>query len=764
MATSSAVSAGDLATADQYNNLRTDVLATHDHDGTDGSATISATTFDGTATVSGVQTHSATSIYQDAIDLLLGTGSDAGMRWSTGDASNHSFVIALGNSNQGVHITDVGAIATDWNIAATTHPNVYIHSNTTPATDYLRLGDHDGTTAYVDVVGGTTLAVEIDGATQASFTIAVLNLVSGNTYQINATDVLSATTLGTAVVTSSLTTVGALNGGSITSGFGSIDIGSSALSATGTITGPSGTWDSGGMDIAASDSYAVAGTNILADSSGTLTLSNVDALDATTEATIEAAIDTLANLTAASALVTVSALNSGSITTGFGTIDNGSSTITTTGDITGGGIHVTGDTAAGDNAALGYTSAEGLILTGQGSTNDITIKNDADADVLKVATGTTTITLPGALSVDDTTNSTNGATGSIHTDGGLGVALNLFVATDARVDGLATLDTVDINAGNIDGTAIGAASASTIVGTTIDATTDFTIGSLIITDSTLTTSGNLTLDTTSTAALVLDTTSHLRPASANGLDLGDATNTWSNFYLGAEIRIGTPSAIGAAVADAVRLGNTDIAGGDARFSIQAEAGAAIYLGNNELRFSGAATVTTTSGNIRLDNGSVVAVVLGTDSTFAPATANGLDLGGTTNTWSNVYLSGNIAQTGTRVTQSYHTNITSTNALTVDSWSESKENITAYTADALAIIDEIDVISFSHLLDRDPSGRVKLGVRAESVRESMALVEMDYGHDLGTGPALDTMGLTALNTKAIQELHEEIRSLKTQLGA
>jgi hypothetical protein len=33
-----------------------------------------------------------------------------------------------------------------------------------------------------------------------------------------------------------------------------------------------------------------------------------------------------------------------------------------------------GDTAAGDNAAIGYTAAEGLILTGQGSTSDITLK------------------------------------------------------------------------------------------------------------------------------------------------------------------------------------------------------------------------------------------------------------------------------------------------------------------------------------------------------------------------------------------------------
>jgi len=52
------------------------------------------------------------------------------------------------------------------------------------------------------------------------------------------------------------------------------------------------------------------------------------------------------------------------------------------------GLQVLGDTAAGDDAAIGYTAAEGLILTGQGSTNDVTIKNDADAEVLSVPTGT----------------------------------------------------------------------------------------------------------------------------------------------------------------------------------------------------------------------------------------------------------------------------------------------------------------------------------------------------------------------------------------
>ena len=101
-------------------------------------------------------------------------------------------------------------------------------------------------------------------------------------------------------------------------------------------------------------------------------------------------------------IVTTGALNSGSITSGFGAIDNGSSAITTTGVITGGTVEATADTSAGDNAAIGYTAAEGLILTGQGSTNDVTIKNDADADVLEIPTGTTNVTVVGNVTAGGT--------------------------------------------------------------------------------------------------------------------------------------------------------------------------------------------------------------------------------------------------------------------------------------------------------------------------------------------------------------------------
>ena len=62
-----------------------------------------------------------------------------------------------------------------------------------------------------------------------------------------------------------------------------------------------------------------------------------------------------------------------------------------------GTVEPSGDTASGDNAAIGYTSTEGLILTGQGSTNDVTIKNDADETVLSIPTGTTNVTVAGNL-------------------------------------------------------------------------------------------------------------------------------------------------------------------------------------------------------------------------------------------------------------------------------------------------------------------------------------------------------------------------------
>ena len=88
------------------------------------------------------------------------------------------------------------------------------------------------------------------------------------------------------------------------------------------------------------------------------------------------------------------------------TTANFSGVVDVAGDLTAGTLNADGATSAGDNATIGYTSALGLVLTGQGSTNDVTIKNDADAAVLQIPTGTTNATFAGTLGVAG--GSTNG--------------------------------------------------------------------------------------------------------------------------------------------------------------------------------------------------------------------------------------------------------------------------------------------------------------------------------------------------------------------
>ena len=148
-------------------------------------------------------------------NFYFGIGNDFGIRWSTADASNHAAVMGIGDTSQQMHITDAAAMNTDWARCAGTHPELAIHSNTTPASDYLAIGNHDGTTATVDVVGGTTLNLDISGTTEGHIDADGVCVITGNFYSINNTSVLNATTLGSGVVNSSLTSVGTLTGATL---------------------------------------------------------------------------------------------------------------------------------------------------------------------------------------------------------------------------------------------------------------------------------------------------------------------------------------------------------------------------------------------------------------------------------------------------------------------------------------------------------------------------------------------------------------------
>lgn len=54
-------------------------------------------------------------------------------------------------------------------------------------------------------------------------------------------------------------------------------------------------------------------------------------------------------------------------------------------------------TVAGESATIGYSSTEGVTITGQGSTNDVTIRNDNDSEVIGIPTGTQQVSLPGGV-------------------------------------------------------------------------------------------------------------------------------------------------------------------------------------------------------------------------------------------------------------------------------------------------------------------------------------------------------------------------------
>ena len=119
------------------------------------------------------------------------------------------------------------------------------------------------------------------------------------------------------------------------------------------------------------------------------------------------------------------------------TLANGAATVagqlTATGDLaTSGTVIPSGDTASGDNAAIGFTSAEGIIITGQGSTNDVTIKNDADTTVIAIPTGGTGVSFAGTITTPSITIGSTALTATAAElnllDGGTSVGSSITVA------------------------------------------------------------------------------------------------------------------------------------------------------------------------------------------------------------------------------------------------------------------------------------------------------------------------------------------------
>ena len=99
----------------------------------------------------------------------------------------------------------------------------------------LELHTQETSAGFILDAKNGTIEIKEDGTLMTTINNTGINIVSGDEYQINGNSVLSNNTLGTGVVTSSLTTVATLNSGSISSDFGDIDNGDSNITSGGVL-------------------------------------------------------------------------------------------------------------------------------------------------------------------------------------------------------------------------------------------------------------------------------------------------------------------------------------------------------------------------------------------------------------------------------------------------------------------------------------------------------------------------------------------------
>jgi len=344
---------------------------------------------------------------------------------------------------------------------------------------------NDDVLPIVDVSSGTTHKVRKD--TLASALSGVSSISATSPIAVNQSTGSVTVSTGTIPVASGGTGATSLTDGGILLGSGTGAVTALAALAKGAIVVGDGSTDpqaisvgSNGTVLKANSSESL-GVEWAADSAGAVT-SYTNASDNRVITSVDSStINGEANLTFNGSVLAVSG------------------NVTATGT-----VEPAGDTAAGDDAAVGYTAAEGLILTGQGSTNDVTIKNDADQDVLEIPTGTQNVTVQGKLGVaGDTAAGDDAAIGYTAAEGliltGQGSTNDVTIKNDADAD-VIEIPTGTTNvtvAGQLNGGTIILAETDTDTSNTGSVTIDFSAHQNFV----LTLTGNVTLANPSTESV-----------------------------------------------------------------------------------------------------------------------------------------------------------------------------------------------------------------------------------------------------------------------
>ena len=348
-------------------------------------------------------------------------------------------------------------------------------------------------------------------------------------------------TLQTAAQTA-ITSVGALDGGSITSNFGSINVGSSTITTSGVVTAGGFTIGSAAIteaeleildgaavttaelniidgNTAATGTTLADGDRVVVNDNGTM----VQVALTDFETYFESVLDTLSSVT------TVGVLNAGSITSGFGSIDVGSSAITTTGTITAGNMTVTGTTTTLNTATITVEDPLMALASGNNAADAVDIgfyglydtsgSQDLYAGLFRDANDSGKWKLFKDLQATPTTTVNTSGTG--YAAGTLVAALegNATTATTlatARTIGGTSFDGSGNIAVALAATATILANARTIGGTSFDGSANIVPATITVADTT---------DTTSFVALFESATGDLAPKTDAGITYNAGTGT-----------------------------------------------------------------------------------------------------------------------------------------------------------------------------------------------------------------------------------------------
>lgn len=252
-----------------------------------------------------------------------------------------------------------------------------------------------GTPDYLTLANQVLTRNAIDMAADVTGTLPVANGGTGLTALGTANQVLAVNAGATALEFQTVA-----GGGDVSASGTPVDGQLAVWTAADTIEGDSAlTFDTTDdtLVIAASGKLGFGAVDILTDSTGTTTLNAIDALDATTEGTIEAAIDTLANLTSVqgnaftvAGTASVNGTNTGDVSLA-GTPDY----ITISGQtITRGAIDLTTD-VTGDlpisEGGTGASTLAGASIPTYTSTNTFTNKRITKRSGTTTSSGTPTI-------------------------------------------------------------------------------------------------------------------------------------------------------------------------------------------------------------------------------------------------------------------------------------------------------------------------------------------------------------------------------------